>query len=82
MEIYKYESVEEVNHGLNKLEAIGYEIFDIQINTVTVKNTMLPKGYEFVHVFYVFVEKAGLVSTLEKSLNLLASSEPDDLLNN
>lgn len=58
MEIYRYEGIEAVNHGINKLEAMGWGIIDIDIKLCVVPNTMdVLKGSTIKEMFYVYVEK-------------------------
>jgi hypothetical protein len=79
MQIYKYDSIEAVNHGINKLEALGWEVLDVEI-----KVFIVPKGEAkescLVEMFYVYVEKdlEKFEKTLEKSL-ISRSSFRDDL---
>ena len=71
MEIYRYESIEAVNHGINKLEGMGWGVIDVEIKLCVIPNTMdVLKGSTIKEMFYVYVEKdiENFEKTLEKSL--------------
>ena len=80
MEIYRYESIEEVNHGINKLEAMGWCIEDVDIKVFPIYERVgeCAKTTAFKEMFYVFVEKANFGETLEKS-SIPTKKYEDDL---
>ena len=71
MEIYKYESIDSVNNGIDKLTAMGWEVIDVDIKVLPIYEKLggYEKSSEAREIFYVFVEKENSESTLEKSLS-------------